>query len=853
MGCCFAVECICTPPFPHSVMRAFACALLLVALAASVSGRQFWSKLHCSPAKEATVNFQLYLKWENEAALNRYVDTGRSEHLSFNPRAGDISSTLANWRALLNPTTAAHADVAARLQRSDVAQHCATEWDSVHCTNVPVAAAQALFQREFCAFRENLQEVFAAAPHLKTAVQKPGTFLLIDAIPAELTNLPAAIKYVGGVTVFDPTVRPHRREIAPRTPTADVPNHYWPVVPGSNQPVIISGLGMPEFGSANQMAFAVVTLACKNGKQAASSNANSTSPLNSWCDPNIPFPIEVQLAMTGFGSVLVPLTEQMCAPVSSQTFESNFWPLIFDQTSPIASNIACQIDISSFVYNNNIPTWAQIGISATAVFSDLSSSNTTVMSGFWQQDFGLEMKATWPNPMGPADIRNLYQVPAGESIVDGSSAQGILEFSDTEFPRSGFQVSDLRTYLVQYGVVSDADADAYLKEYLTILGGAAGESRGETSLDIEMMMSIAKSGHTYLWNIWNGPNSTYLHWAQAFIAWGQTVTSKAASNPTLDRPSSVWSISYGGPEWSNATEMSMLNNYFKLLSASGVTVVVSSGDSGAGFQPPLVEAITAPAVSFPASSPYVVAAGATALKAIDALVEPVFSVCSTADGNVITSGGGFSQAFDLPAFQSAQVAAYLAKVGSGSQYPSNKRAIPDVAAIGAWVNIVMSNMTIPVFGTSISAPVFSSLVALVNDHLRRNGKPTISLANNIFYNMSANVSIFSDVTIGSNCAGEQYRYPANFPTYPPNACYTAIAGWDAASGLGSPSYPALATVIVGPSWNQNGGSPSPSKSNTGAIVGGAVGGVVVAGLAVLAFFKFRRTSELDGEADRLVQ
>jgi tripeptidyl-peptidase-1 len=288
----------------------------------------------------------------------------------------------------------------------------------------------------------------------------------------------------------------------------------------------------------------------------------------------------------------------------------------------------------------------------------------------------------------------------------------------------------------------------------------------------------------------------------------------------------------------------MLNGYFKLLSASGVTVVVSSGDSGAGFQ------VSAPLVSFPASSPYVVAAGATALKTIDTLIPPVLSVCSTADGNVITSGGGFSQNFQVPDFQASAVADFLKSVNatnsSGPQYPSGMRAIPDVTAIGAWVNIVMSNMTIPVFGTSISAPVFSSLLALINDKLRRNGKPSLSLTNNLLYNLSSQV--FSDVTIGNNCAGEQYRYSANFPSYSSNACYYAQAGWDPASGLGSPSYTALSLAIFG-----NTSSTGNDKSNKDVIIGAVVGGIAAAGIAVLAFFKFRRPSAETGEMENLVQ
>ncbi len=835
--------------------RSIACLLIAAALSSAVCGHKYWTRLHCTPATDATVNFQIYLNWENEAALNKFVENGRSEHLPFDPRSHDISGATALWRSLLAPSAASHASVLSWLQKAGVVASCRTEWDSYHCEKVPVAAAQLLFQRQFCAFRENLDEVFAAAPHLRTATQKPGTFLMVDGTASELTGLPPSVKYVGGVTVFDPTTRPHRREYSQTA--APMPNHYWPVVAGSSAPVIINGLGMPAFGSVNDMALALVAVACKDGKQATSNAANATLPMNQWCGANVPFPIQIQVGITGLGSVLITLSESTCAPAASQSFNSPFFPLIFEQNGPLSNNVVCQLDISSFIFSNNIPTWMQLGISATTVFSDLTTSNTTIMSGFWENQFGLEMKATWPKPMGPTEIRTLFDVPETESVVDSGSAGGILEFTDTEFPRSGFQVSDLRKYLVDFGVVSDADADAYLQEYLILLGGAAGESRGETSLDIEMMMSLAKSGHTYLWNVLNGPNETYLHWAQAFIGWGQSVTSaSAASNPTLQRPSNVWSISYGGPEWSNTTEMGVLNSYFKLLSASGVTVVVSSGDSGAGFQPPLVESLTAPAVSFPASSPYVVAAGATALKAVDTLLEPVLVVCSTAEGNVISSGGGFSQAFDIPAFQASTVASFLKTVPAGPQFPAGKRAIPDVTAIGAWVNIVMSNQTIPVFGTSISAPVFSSFIALINAHLRLAGKSTLSLTNNLLYNLTAinpNVTVFTDVTMGSNCAGEQYRYAANFPSYASNACYSAQAGWDPASGLGSPSYSAMATVILGPGWNPTGSSPSPSKNND-AIIGAAVGGVAAAGLAVLAFFKFRRQQPAEaGETYSLVQ
>ncbi len=779
--------------------RGLSLVAIFAAMFVAASGHKFWTKLHCAPDADATVNFQLYLHWQNEDALDKYVVAGNAEHLRFDPRESTIESNLAEWRSLLAPSPATHAGIAGWLQEAGAAPHCRTEWDSYHCTNVPVMAAQRLFKRDFCAFHTNLFELAAAAPHLRTAIVNPGIFLMIDGTAAYLTGLPSAIRYVGGVTVFDPTIRPHRRAFGEDAQRAvlPTPSHYWPVIAGSNAPVIINGLGG---GDAIHTVVALVAVACKNGGQATSpATGTSTNPMDQWCGLHVPYPIQLQVGITGLGSTVVTLSESMCAPAAATYFNtSRYFPLINEINGPLSNNIVCQVDISSLIFQNttSIKTWARLGISASTVFSDLSTSNTTDMSGFWAGEFGSTMTATWPRPMGASDIRKLFDVNESETVPEHANAAGILEFTDTEYPSKGFQVSDLRKYLVDNGVVTNAEADAYLAKYLTILGGAAGESRGETSLDIEMMMSLAKNGHTYLWNILSGPNETHQSYQGSFIGWAQAVTSSsAATNPTLNRTSAVWSISYGGPEWDNVTAMSQLNNYFKVLSASGVTVVVSSGDSGAGFQPPnLVPVIDAPAVSFPASSPYVVAVGATALRAVDALLEPVFAVCSTADGNVISSGGGFSQAFDVPAFQNDTVSAFLQTVTAGGpQYPAGKRAIPDVTAIGAWVNIVMSNMTIPVFGTSISAPVFSSFLALINGKLRSQNKSTLTLTNNLLYNSA---SAFTDVTVGSNCAGEQYRYPANFPTYAPNACYTAQAGWDPASGLGSPRYPALAAALI---------------------------------------------------------
>jgi hypothetical protein len=252
----------------------------------------------------------------------------------------------------------------------------------------------------------------------------------------------------------------------------------------------------------------------------------------------------------------------------------------------------------------------------------------------------------------------------------------------------------------------------------------------------------------------------------------------------------VWSISYGGPEFYQFY-MDVLNKYFALLGACGITVTASSGDSGAGFQPPFISPIDAPAVAFPASSPYVLAVGATAKRLTNAGIEEV--ACSAADTNIITSGGGFSQSFGLPPFQCGAVMGYLQQL-AGKGYPQTliptftpMRGVPDVAAIGAWVNIVVSNTTTPVFGTSIASPVLASLISLMN-HARRlnNLSASVALGTSFFY-AAALEGLLTDITLGSNCAGQTSAaglFSANFPTYAWDQCYNTSAGWDPVTGMG---------------------------------------------------------------------
>ncbi|CUG91622.1 subtilisin-like serine protease, putative, partial [Bodo saltans] len=650
-----------------------------------------WVRQQCVASASDVVNFQIYLKWSNDDLLTSFVQSGSPEHVPFASHKLTTSEELMSfWRFPLKPSQEAFDTVMTRLVVSGVESNlCRTEWDSIHCTGVPVRVANRVFGVQLCAYKQDLAKMYERAPHLSRS-RRNGVFWLSN---APTTAFPES-RYIGGISLFDPTSVPIRRSFTSPTTrsTGAMDPSLWPINTGSNGPVIISGPRLPEFGSLSDFGAMTVAVNCKSGAP-----SNASSPL--WCPEGKPIAFTVKIVGRD-GNVTVPVSASDCGSYGTN---------LPTNITAWQDMVICNFGAHQIVVG--LETWGRYEVTTSTTFADGSISNVTTMMNFWTGEYQSLMEVTIPNPMTPKDIRALYAIPEDEMILSNKSAQGILEFSDTLDPRQGFLLSDLRTFLVQYEIVNESDADAYLAEYLQEVGTSALESRGETSLDIEMMMSLARGAKTYLWNIINGPDQEYVHWAQAFIGWAHNVTSGQAPSSAL--PPSVWSVSYGGPEWNTTSdslaEANMLNDYFKLMTASGVTMVVSSGDSGAGFE------TVAPLVSYPASSPYVVSVGATAQRLHEGVV--VQAACSAADGNVITTGGAFSQYFEVPEYQAQAVKSYVdAHPGfPTSMMSSSQRAVPDIATIGAWVNVVFSNSTIPVFGTSISAPVLSSMISLAND------------------------------------------------------------------------------------------------------------------------------------------
>lgn len=78
-------------------------------------------------------------------------------------------------------------------------------------------------------------------------------------------------------------------------------------------------------------------------------------------------------------------------------------------------------------------------------------------------------------------------------------------------------------------------------------------------------------------------------------------------------------------------------------------------------------------------------------------------------------------------------------------YNKSGRAYPDVSAQGVNVQVFINGTVEPVDGTSCASPIFSSVIALINDQLLNAGKSPLGFLNPWLY---ANPGAFNDITKG---------------------------------------------------------------------------------------------------------
>ena len=263
-----------------------------------------------------------------------------------------------------------------------------------------------------------------------------------------------------------------------------------------------------------------------------------------------------------------------------------------------------------------------------------------------------------------------------------------------------------------------------------------------------------------------------------------------SSDCGIHKPTNVISVSYANDEvaYTAAYLQRECLEYLK-LGLQGVTVIVSSADFGAaGHLGQCINPITGQVnnsssghfnPTFPSTCPYVTSVGGTQLPPNASVFEPETAFQHLSVDEIGTSGGGFSNIFHVPTYQSFAVQdylyqqrSYLNNITASFNSSGCSRGFPDVSANAANYITAVDGNFVTVYGTSASTPVFASIIAKINDARLSVGKRPVGFINPVLY---ANQYVLNDVVSGSN-------YGCGAPAF------KAAVGWDPVTGLGTPDY-----------------------------------------------------------------
>jgi kumamolisin len=349
--------------------------------------------------------------------------------------------------------------------------------------------------------------------------------------------------------------------------------------------------------------------------------------------------------------------------------------------------------------------------------------------------------AATAKPFNAPAVGKLYGFPS--SLTGNGQCIAIIELG------GGYRMSDLNKYFKGLKIKTPA---------VTAVGVNGGANQpgvdtnadGEVALDIEVAGAIAPKAKIA---VYFSPNTT----AGFLNAINQAV------HDTVRKPSVV-SISWGGPEdgWT-AASMQQFDAAFQAAGALGVTILAAAGDDGAadGINDGKAHA------DFPSSSPHAISCGGTRLLASNATTIASETVWNDGPNGPGAGGGGISNTFPKPSYQSAITG--MPKSPNGS----TGRGLPDVTGNAdpfSGYNVVVDGASQPIGGTSAVAPLYAGLVALLNQARLTAGKPALGFLHPVLY---ATAGACRDVTKTNN------DYSGTLGLYP------AGPGWDAASGLGS--------------------------------------------------------------------
>jgi len=360
----------------------------------------------------------------------------------------------------------------------------------------------------------------------------------------------------------------------------------------------------------------------------------------------------------------------------------------------------------------------------------------------------------------PKSLRKLYNVGS----ASGSAPNNKQAF--TGFLEQYWTNADLQEFNTLYNGAGKGEKPS--KQVGDGKTGAGRVAGAEAELDAQYMMAMGLHVNTEFWSF-SGRNPDNDK-DEPFLKWLYTLSN------TSDAPY-VISTSYGEDEDSMTIEYQhRCDTEFQKAGVRGISLLFASGDSGVGGSFKCSDQCDGHAqgkkclqAQWPAASPYVTAVGGT-------------GGLGGKEKAAGLSSGGFSYRWETPDWQKDAVAKFLASTEATqpdhSLYTQFGRGFPDVSAQAIDYMVIVYGLPSPVAGTSCASPTFAGILSLVNDKRLSNNQPPLGFVNPLLYK---NADALNDVVGGSN------------PGCGSNG-FTAVAGWDPVTGLGTPNFEKLAQL-----------------------------------------------------------
>ncbi len=350
-----------------------------------------------------------------------------------------------------------------------------------------------------------------------------------------------------------------------------------------------------------------------------------------------------------------------------------------------------------------------------------------------------------------SDMRAAYY--GGTALTGKGQNLGLLEYV-------GYDIADLNTYFKNVGQTDNVPVKGVSTDgtSLSCLASQGCDDR-EQILDMVQAISMAP-GLTGLY-VFVGSTDTAM------------LGSMSTHSPLVGSIGSSWTWQPSDPGTDDP--------YFRKLAAQGQNYFQAAGDSGAyNVDSQYV---------FPGDDDYVTVVGGTDLQ-VSGPGGPWSSETAWADG-----GGGVytPDAIPIPSWQ--QLPGVITSANKGS---TTLRNSPDVSAESNFDFYTCADQEACQGGwggTSFAAPMWAGFMALINEQAVANGNPALGFVNPAIYSIgvgSGYGAAFHDITSASNG-------------------FSAVTGYDLATGWGSPNGTGLINALAGTAGPNFTLSPSPNS------------------------------------------